>query len=630
MRINCTTEGSKITFNPANYVLRSELNNYVSKADLKKMLSLSVSGTKINLLLDGEIISSIETPFVEHVTCTGLELSEYYLELNSKDPVTLTAIPIPSNTTEKITWSSMDPSVATVDENGKITPLKMGSTLIIASCGVITVGCSVDINYFVSDGTDDRSPLGTMYKLDCELIGCTGTTANSTYYIRGSSYTNTILPKSGYKLTTSIVTMNGVSVIDRYYNASTGKLDIPCVTGNIVISFIAKLENENANTSPEVSMVDYKAIVTQNNITEVFDTSYDANVNYEHYAASLNFKDDEDYTYYLTLANEGDSAFRISGLIPSDGGWHSLQASTGDAYQFHTYGAPRYNNWTFSYTVQNIDVEEDLVQKGLTSLNKSFPQLNITMAPSSLNTISYTNVEETWLALCTSYTNRFTVQLHDVNMTASYGGHYGTNATKRTNRMWRSTVAHEFGHTLGFRDNATHLPSLYSYSRDREKAQFLQANDLASMKAQYKSLFGIDLDFKTGAISVNDGEMLLSGSMELDENEAIYDFDYDYYFETESLLEKADIVLEAQLQYDRTELLDISSDEEDEFLMEYNIYKIISNKEIKGKLIKDELKVQSSINLAIDENANYLLYLANFKNTPCSLLNIKQGIVKLK
>ena len=630
MRINCTTEGSKITFNPANYVLRSELNNYVSKADLKKMLSLSVSGTKINLLLDGEIISSIETPFVEYVTCTGLELSEYYLELNSKDAVTLTAIPIPSNTTEKITWSSMDPSVATVDENGKITPLKMGSTLIIASCGVITVGCSVDINYFVSDGTDDRSPLGTMYKLDCELIGCTGTTANSTYYIRGSSYTNTILPKSGYKLTTSTVTMNGVSVIDRYYNASTGKLDIPCVTGNIVISFIAKLENENANTSPEVSMVDYKAIVTQNNITEVFDTSYDANVNYEHYAASLNFKDDEDYTYYLTLANEGDSAFRISGLIPSDGGWHSLQASTGDAYQFHTYGAPRYNNWTFSYTVQNIDVEEDLVQKGLTSLNKSFPQLNITMAPSSLNTISYTNVEETWLALCTSYTNRFTVQLHDVNMTASYGGHYGTNATKRTNRMWRSTVAHEFGHTLGFRDNATHLPSLYSYSRDREKAQFLQANDLASMKAQYKSLFGIDLDFKTGAISVNDGEMLLSGSMELDENEAIYDFDYDYYFETESLLEKADIVLEAQLQYDRTELLDISSDEEDEFLMEYNIYKIISNKEIKGKLIKDELKVQSSINLAIDENANYLLYLANFKNTPCSLLNIKQGIVKLK
>ena len=64
--------------------------------------------------------------------------------------------------------------------------------------------------------------------------------------------------------------------------------------------------------------------------------------------------------------------------------------------------------------------------------------------------------------------------------------------------------------------------------------------------------------------------------------------------------------------------------------MEYNIYKIISNKEIKGKLIKDELKVQSSINLAIDENANYLLYLANFKNTPCSLVNIKQGLVKLK
>ena len=630
MRINCTTEGSKITFNPANYVLRSELNNYISKADLKRMLSLSIAENKVNLLLDGEVISTIDIPTAEYVPCTGMNLSEYYLELNSKDPITLKATPIPSNASDKVIWTSSDPSIATVDEKGVVTPVKMGSVLITAKCGTITVGCAIDINYYVLDGTDDKSPLGTTYEIDCEFIGCITSMPSFSTCIRGDSYTNTIIPKDGYELSTSIVTMNGVSVIEKYYNSSTGELHIPCITGDVVIRFIARSENEGTNTSPEVSMKDYKAIVTQNNITEVFDTSYDANSRYPYYSGSMSFKDDEEYTYYLTLASEGESAFRINGLIPSDGGWHSSEASTGEVYQFHTYMAPRYNNWTFEYTVQNIDVEEELVQKGLTSLNMSFPQLNITMAPSSLNTISYTNVEETWLALCTSYTNRFTVQLHDVNMTASYGGHYGTNATKRTNRMWRSTVAHEFGHTLGFRDNATHLPSLYSYSRDREKAQFLQANDLASMKAQYKSLFGIDLDFKTGAISVNDGEMLLSGSMELDENEAIYDFDYDYYFETESLLEKADIVLEAQLQYDRTELLDISSDEEDEFLMEYNIYKIISNKEIKGKLIKDELKVQSSINLAIDENANYLLYLANFKNTPCSLVNIKQGLVKLK
>ena len=629
MRINCTTEGSKITFNPANYVLRSELNNYISKADLKRMLSLSVDDNKVNLLLDGEVISTIDIPTAEYVPCTGMNLSEYYLELNSKDPITLKATPIPSNASDKVIWTSSDPSIATVDKNGVVTPVKMGSVLITAKCGTITVGCAIDINYYVLDGTDDKSPLGTTYKIDCEIIGCITSMPSFSTCTRGDSYTNTITPKDGYELSTSIVTMNGVSVIEKYYNSNTGDLHIPCITGDIVIRFIARSENEGTNTSPEVSMKDYKAIVTQNNITEVFDTSYDANSRYPYYSGSMSFKDDEGYSYYLTLATEGESAFRINGLIPSDGGWHSTEASTGEAYQFHTYMAPRYNDWTFAYTVQNIDVEEELVQKGLTSLNMSFPQLNITLAPSSTNTIAYTNAEDTWLALCTSYDNRFTVQLHDVNMTASYGGHYGKSASLSTNRKWRSTVAHEFGHTLGFRDNATHLPSLYSYSRDREKAQFLQANDLASMKDQYKSLLGIELDFKTGAVVNNYGGWPVPGSM-MDENEAFYNFDYDYFNETESLLERADVVLEAQLQFDRIEILDISSDEEDEFLMEYNIYKIISNKEIKGKLIKDELKVQSSINLAIDENANYLLYLANFKNTPCSLLNIKQGIVKLK
>jgi hypothetical protein len=634
MRINCTTEGSKITFNPANYVLRSELNNYISKADLKRMLSLSITENKVNLLLDGEVISTIDLPTtdepsVEYVPCTGLDLSEYYLELNSKDPVTLTATPIPSNATDKVIWTSSDTSIATVDENGVVTPVKMGSVLITARCGSITVGCAIDINYYVLDGTDDKSPLGTVYEINCETIGCLVAAPSSPSCTRGDSYTNTIMPKDGYKLSTSIVTMNGVSVIEKYYNSSTGELHIPCVTGNVVISFIARLENEGTNTSPEVSMKDYKAIVTQNDITEIFDISYDANTRYPHYSSSMTFKDDEGYSYYLTLAKEGESAFRINGLIPSDGGWHSDVASTGDAYQFHTYMAPRYNDWKFEYTVQNIDVEEELVQKGLTSLNMSFPQLNITIAPSSTNTIAYTNAEDTWLALCTSYNDRFTVQLHDANMTSSYRGHYGASASLSTNRKWRSTVAHEFGHTLGFRDNASHLPSLYSYSRDREKAQFLQANDLASMKAQYKSLLGIELDFKTGAVVNNYGGWPVPGSM-MDETEAFYNFDYDYFNETESLLERADVVLEAQLQYDRTEKLDISSDEEDEFFIEYNIYKIISRKEIKGELIKDELKIQSSINLTIDEDANYLLYLANFKNTPCSLVNIKQGLVKLK
>lgn len=71
---------------------------------------------------------------------------------------TLTLIPTfsPANTTDKIVkWSSSDKTVATVDNNGKITPIKLGSTIITvtsqdgskkASCTVTVVENTGDSN----------------------------------------------------------------------------------------------------------------------------------------------------------------------------------------------------------------------------------------------------------------------------------------------------------------------------------------------------------------------------------------------------------------------------------------------------------------------------------------------------
>lgn len=62
--------------------------------------------------------------------------------------LTLTPTFSPANTTNKIvTWHSSDESVATVDNAGKITPLKIGSTIITVTSqdGSKTATCTVTV-----------------------------------------------------------------------------------------------------------------------------------------------------------------------------------------------------------------------------------------------------------------------------------------------------------------------------------------------------------------------------------------------------------------------------------------------------------------------------------------------------
>ena len=61
--------------------------------------------------------------------------------------VSLTKTTSPSNTTDKLTWTSSDPSVAKVDSNGKVTPLKAGKTVITLKS---TSGKKDSCNFYVT------------------------------------------------------------------------------------------------------------------------------------------------------------------------------------------------------------------------------------------------------------------------------------------------------------------------------------------------------------------------------------------------------------------------------------------------------------------------------------------------
>ncbi len=83
------------------------------------------------------------------VAVTGVSLNKDELSLKAGESETLTATVDPTNATNKtVTWKSSDTSVATVDNNGKVTGVKKGTATITVTTadGNYTASCAVTVN----------------------------------------------------------------------------------------------------------------------------------------------------------------------------------------------------------------------------------------------------------------------------------------------------------------------------------------------------------------------------------------------------------------------------------------------------------------------------------------------------
>ncbi|MDE6280291.1 MAG: Ig-like domain-containing protein, partial [Oscillospiraceae bacterium] len=85
---------------------------------------------------------------VQAVTpATSVTLNQASLQLNpgSDNTVQLRATVTPTNSTDKVVWTSSNPNVASVDENGLVTALREGTATIIAMAGNKSAQCSVTV-----------------------------------------------------------------------------------------------------------------------------------------------------------------------------------------------------------------------------------------------------------------------------------------------------------------------------------------------------------------------------------------------------------------------------------------------------------------------------------------------------
>ncbi len=94
------------------------------------------------------------TAAVGKVPVAGVSLDFTELTLNIGESKKLTATVKPDNATDKtVTWTSADPAVAAVDENGKVTALSAGTTVVTAKAGGVSAACTVTVAHKKTGGS---------------------------------------------------------------------------------------------------------------------------------------------------------------------------------------------------------------------------------------------------------------------------------------------------------------------------------------------------------------------------------------------------------------------------------------------------------------------------------------------
>ena len=98
-----------------------------------------------------EIIKKSDEEYVVYPTAKGISLDRTSANMQIGDSLTLKATVEPTESLDKVTWSSDNSKVATVDENGKVTAVRAGQATITAEAGNGTAKCEVTVYEVESD-----------------------------------------------------------------------------------------------------------------------------------------------------------------------------------------------------------------------------------------------------------------------------------------------------------------------------------------------------------------------------------------------------------------------------------------------------------------------------------------------
>lgn len=136
---------------PSTIVWNSS-NRSVASVNTNGVVTGLTSGTStITGTLNGQYtincvytVTNNGTP-VQQMDGLSLTPSPISLEINKTSQLTATKLPVNCVNSDSITYTSLDPTVATVDSNGKVTAIKQGYTTITAKCGSYSAQTNVSV-----------------------------------------------------------------------------------------------------------------------------------------------------------------------------------------------------------------------------------------------------------------------------------------------------------------------------------------------------------------------------------------------------------------------------------------------------------------------------------------------------
>ena len=168
------SETLKATIAPANatnkYVTWTSSNPAVATVDANgKVTAKSLGMADITVTTkDGGYTATCRVGVVRrpggNVSVTGVTLNKTTLKLSKGASETLTATVAPTNATnKKVTWTSSDPAVATVDASGKVTGVANGTATITVTTedGGYTATCAVEVAD-IKNGNHDPYTIETL------------------------------------------------------------------------------------------------------------------------------------------------------------------------------------------------------------------------------------------------------------------------------------------------------------------------------------------------------------------------------------------------------------------------------------------------------------------------------------
>ena len=247
-------------------------------------------------------VSAASIPLTITNPCTGITLDKDTLTIARGETATLTATVEPTDTTDKVVWSSADKTIATV-ENGVVTAFGLGETTITAACGDKTASCKVIVNKAFLTGEviiTGNAVYGVM--LTAAYIKGNADNVEYTWYREGDN--KPVGTTNTYK-----ITENDIDKVLTVYVGSDNFLgNVSAKTGNV------EKAPQEAPAKPEIKAEEKKIIVTNPNTN----VEYRLGSTGKFDKKTTEFTVDYDKSYYVEARYPETATHKASAIVTSD------------------------------------------------------------------------------------------------------------------------------------------------------------------------------------------------------------------------------------------------------------------------------------------------------------------------